>query len=233
MKLTAFAILISLAAMAEPAPKITTNFLASSLFFDPAGNTGFVTVIRQTDPVSLATTTSLFYSFCVQTTAALCQQGNGVIPDSSLRGQVRSNSSPNNVLTLLADTNVSGFTNEICQSEDGFPFNCVPATGGIVSASFAKTDAFDETIDNTDLIRRQHKKTGSRFDITQQFSAQMTGTVLGVTADTQSITGIVSFETLQQSGEDAPQAEAMSSGLTRILASQGRAGLAVLRKVAK
>lgn len=231
MKLTAIVMLFPLAALAAPASNVTTNTLASSLFFDPDGNTGFVTVIRQTDPTTLVSTTSLFYSFCVQTTAALCQQGNGVIPDSAMQGQIGANSSPNNVLTVAADTNVAGFTNEVCQSEDGFTFNCVPATGGIVSVSFAKTDAFDETIDGTDLIRRDHKKTGSRFDITQQFSGQMTGTMLGVTANTQSVSGIISFETLQQSGEDAPQA--MSPGLARILVSQGRAGLAVLRKLAR
>ena len=233
MKLIAFVMLFPLTALAAPASNVRTNTLASSLMFDANGNTGFVTVIRQTDPTTLVSSTGLFYSFCVQTTAALCQQGNGVIPDAALQGEVNGNSSPNNVLTLVADTNVVGFTNEICQSDGGFTFNCVPATGGIVSVAFAKTNAFDEIIEGTDLIRRDHKKTGSRFDTTHQFSCHMTGTVLGVTLNTQSITGTISFETLQQNGEDAPQAQTMLPGISRVLLSQGRAGQAVLRQVLK
>jgi hypothetical protein len=61
----------------------------------------------------------------------------------------------------------------------------------------------------------------------------MTGTVLGVTLNTQSITGTISFETLQQNGEDAPQAQTMLPGISRVLLSQGRAGQAVLRQVLK
>jgi len=232
MKLIAV-LLLSALAQAASTPKITTSTLASSLFFDPDGNTGFVTVIRQTDPDSLITTTSLFYSFCVETTAIFCQQGNGVIPDGALQGEIKANSSPNNVLTVTADTNVAGFTNEICESDFGFPINCLPASGGPVNVSFIKTPAFDETIEGTDLIRREHKTTGTRSDVTRQFSGQMTGTVLGVTANTASIGAIVSFETLQRTGEDKPQARKVLPGMARILISQGDAGETVLSQLMK
>jgi hypothetical protein len=229
MKLTAVVIFLSLIALAAPAPKITTSTLASSLFFDPNGSTGFVTVIRGTDPDSLVTTTTLFYSFCVESTATFCQQGNGVIPNTALQGEITAHSSVNNVLTVVADTSVAGFTNEICESDFGFPVNCVPTAGGPVSVSFVKTPAFDETIEGTDLIRRDHRPTGTRFDTTRQFSGHMTGTVVGLTANTESIGAILSFETLQRTGEDAAQEHTVLPGLAQILVSQGAAGQTVLR----
>jgi len=231
MKLIMVLICTSLLAQAAPASKITVNTMASSLFFDPNGNTGFASVTRSIDPDALVTTTTLFYSFCIETTAALCLQGNGTIPNEAFSGEVGANSSRTNVLTLNADTTVPGFTNELCQVEDGFPFNCVPANGGAIHLTFTKTDAFDEVINNNDRIRRKHVTTGTRMDRIDQFSGQMTGSILGGSVNTANIGGIMSFETLQRTGEEATQASPLLPGLARFLATQGGPGQQVLKQM--
>jgi hypothetical protein len=84
MKASAVALAVILASLVS-AHAVTTNQQAFTYFTDASGNVGFAYVTRQTDPTTNLTTTTLYYSFCVQTTAASCQEGSGVIPNSARR----------------------------------------------------------------------------------------------------------------------------------------------------
>jgi hypothetical protein len=56
---------------------VTTSTQTANYFVDANGNVGVISASRQTDPATNITTTTMSYSFCVQTTAASCQEGSG------------------------------------------------------------------------------------------------------------------------------------------------------------
>jgi hypothetical protein len=66
MKASAVTLAVILASLVS-AHALTTNQQTSNYFTDAGGNVGFVAVERRTDPVTLVSTSTLSYSFCVQT----------------------------------------------------------------------------------------------------------------------------------------------------------------------
>ncbi len=191
-------LLLLVASLAHGQRPQPVSVLAASLFLDPNGNTGIASVISSTDTTGVLTT-SLFYSFCVQTTANACLEGNGQIPNAAFTGRLKVDFASPDVLALNVDTSrVPGFTNQICYAPDGFggcSQGIAPATGGTVNLVFHKTPQGAETLTFTDKTRQNGLITLDSIDTTYQFSGQMAGTVLGVTANTAGITGIVGFGT--------------------------------------
>ena len=67
----------------------TTNAYAYGYFLGPDGSRALVNIIRTQDPATNLITTELFYTFCGQANlGASCQQGDGLVPNSAVRGGV-------------------------------------------------------------------------------------------------------------------------------------------------
>jgi hypothetical protein len=121
------------------------------------------------------------------------------------------------VLALTVDTSLApGFTNQICNAPNEIG-ECAggisPATGGTINLVFHKTRQFAETLTSEDEKRQNGFITLDTLDITYQFSGQMTGTVLGVTANTAGITGIVGFGTARSRARLVEQSEMLRTWL--------------------
>ena len=168
--------------MTTSAAAITTNQQAFTYFTDAGGNVGFVYVDRQTDPVTQIVTTTLSYSYCVQTTAASCQEGNGVIPNTDFTGTLNGNVKKAELATVLADTSVPGFSNTLCNGPDQFG-GCAggisPATGGLVSLGYVTATGQVEVFTFNDYKLEAFKVTLNSTDQTSQGPASVQGTVLG------------------------------------------------------
>ena len=162
--------------------------MAVSWFTDPSGSTGIVSVIRQGNPV----TTSLYYSFCVETEQAVCQEGTGPIPNAAFQGTVGTQLKGNDVLTLLADTTGAGFSNWLCLQPNYETASCdlgtAPATGGLISVSWSKNSSWARITTANDKLYNLGALVQSTAIGTYAYSARMKGTVLGLPADTSTIT---------------------------------------------
>lgn len=183
MKTAVAALVILLSSFVSAQTTSTTNVFLSGDFLAPDGSHAFVQVERTQDPTTNVVTTDLFFSFCGFPIVANCQEGSGFIPNSALTGQVYADQ-PNrpDTLTLLVDTSaIAGFQNSLCTGVDQFG-NCiaVPATGGLVSLSWTRTNA--SAIINTisSKIYKLRKLTFTGISSMDTFSASMAGTVLGV-----------------------------------------------------
>ena len=164
-----------------------TQTLASSWFYDQDGNTGIVSVIRQ------GNTTQVYYSFCVETEAASCNQGSGFVPNSAFTGSINTNLKSGNVLTLQVDTSlVPGFSNWVCIQPDYETAGCLggqsPTVGGLINVTFTKSKAWARLTTSNDKLYNAGSLVQSTSSGTYGFSADMQGTVLGVPANTAGIT---------------------------------------------
>ena len=142
MKLALAVLILAGTALAQIQPAGT---YALSWFYDAQGNTGIVSTVRQIDPTTKLPFTELFYSFCVETTAAVCQEGNGVIPNSAFVGTVSTKLNHPELLTLYADTTVPSMQNWLCIAPNYDTASCgstAPGTGGLISVSFAKNNTW-------------------------------------------------------------------------------------------
>src|SRR4029077_4344006 len=131
MKASALALAVILSSLVS-AHAVTTSTQTANYFLDANGNVGAIATIRQTDPVTNVTTTTLQYTFCVQTAAASCLEGSGTIPNDSFTGTLTTSIRKAEVLSLLADTTQGGFVNLLCKAPDqlgGCTQGTSPATG--------------------------------------------------------------------------------------------------------
>jgi hypothetical protein len=162
--------------------------LALSWFTTPDGSTGIVSVIRQGSPV----TTQLFYSTCVETDDAVCQEGSGPIPNNAFAGSVSTSLKPGNILSLYVDTSGPGFSNWLCLQPDYDLATCdggtAPATGGIIQASWSKGNQWARITTSADTLYNLGKVTQSASSGDWAFYATMKGIFLGVPMNTQGIT---------------------------------------------
>jgi hypothetical protein len=176
---------------------------ALSWFLDDAGNTGIVSLVRQTDPYTGKIITDLFYSFCVETEAASCLEGKGRIPNSEFLGTIYTDYTRPDVITVNANTDIPGFDNYICVTPNYDTDSCdggeLPATGGTINVTFTRIPAYAEAQVTTDKIRQNGVLTSSITKAVYNFDAVMVGTVLGVTAHpyTKAITGSLILRTNQ------------------------------------
>lgn len=181
------------AAFAQSTSTNKTLTFANSWFFDQQGNTGIVSVVREPDPTTGQPFTQLFYSFCVETEAAQCQEGTGIIPNATFQGQIHSKHAKD-TLTLLADTTVPGFQNWLCITPNYDTASCgstAPATGGLIQVTFVKTFDVARVTTSQDHLYQRGILASSDLEGTWLFSDHMTGTVLGLPANTQGITAAV------------------------------------------
>lgn len=194
---------------ASSAAATNINTQAFSYFTDPAGNTGFVYVDRATNPTTKVVTTTLSYSFCLQTTAATCQEGNGVIPNGAFTGILSGRFWVADVVKVLADTTIPGFVNTLCNQPD--EFGCgqgtSPATGGLISLKFVtKINTIEQfKFNNWKLVN--HVVTVDSTDLTSQGPASVQGTILGVNVNN---TG-ASWGIEDVSGKGSPGAKAQTA----------------------
>jgi len=190
-----FAKLILLAITPAAAQQSSSALVGGYLTGTDGSTIGTVAVDRFYDPTSKLFGTMLFYRLCTGTS---CQEGSGRIPSSTLVGNVYTELNRPDTLSLLVDTSaISGnsgcgdevstpcFSNWTCLDADQWG-NCnggtVPATGGIISLSWARTSAsaFIETY--SDKAYQFGKLTSSSNQSVYAFSANQTGTVLGASA---------------------------------------------------
>lgn len=177
MKTSVIALALILASFV-PAHAVTTNQQVSNYFTDANGNVGLVFVDRQTDPTTNVTTTTLTYSFCIQTTEATCLEGNGVIPNGAFTGTLHGDPSRAEIVKVLADTTIPGFTNEVCIGPDPFG-DCAqtsPATGGLITLTYATKRGNIEIFTSNDYKLENFKVTLNSTNQTSQGPASVQGT---------------------------------------------------------
>jgi len=214
MKASAVALAVILLSLVS-AHAITTSTQAFAYVIDAGGNVGLVYVFRQTDPTTNLTTTTLSYSFCVQTVAASCLEGSGVIPNSAFAGTLDGNSNRAEVVKLLADTTIQGFANNLCNAPDEFgecTLGTSPATGGPISLGFVTKKGFVEVFTFNDYKRENFKITINATDQTSQGPASVQGTVLGTSVNNPGASWGIS--TVSGKGSPGSQARKAQSHLT-------------------
>lgn len=176
-------LLLPLAAHAQT----NTNAYAYGYFYAPDGNLALVNIIRTQDAATGQITTELFYTFCGQANLGTsCQQGDGIIPNSTVTGGVNTNISAPDVFTVKVDTSaVAGYGNRLCtQGVDGYGecLGAVPATGGLISISWTRTNEWANVSTSTNKSYRLGKLASSDSSLLEVFSAKQAGVVLGVSA---------------------------------------------------
>jgi|ERR1700730_14490840 hypothetical protein len=182
----AFAKMILLAFVGS-AQAVVTNINAVSFLTDASGNIAIVWVFRATDPTTHVTTSNLLYSFCYQTTAATCLEGQGNIPNEAFTGKATTDVRRGDVLKLLVDTStVAGFTNELClgPNNGGCDQGTSPATGGLFDLTYNKKRGDGEVTTFTDRKTVNYKVTLNAVYVYAVFSGHTQGTVLGINAST-------------------------------------------------
>jgi hypothetical protein len=177
------ALVLLLVFVASASAKTLT--FAVSNFLDGQGNTGLVSLVRQPWPDGTIRTT-LYYTFCYETEAASCLEGTGNIPNSAFKGTISTNYATPNTLTVYVDTsNVAGFDNHLCLNPNYETDSCdggeAPATGGLISVTFSKTNDYWEAATTADKVRRNGAAFSTTNTGTYQASEHMAGTVVGVT----------------------------------------------------
>jgi hypothetical protein len=162
-----------------------TLTFAVSEFLDGQGNTGLVSLVRQPYPDGTIRT-QIYYTFCYETEAASCLEGTGFIPNSAFKGTISTNYNTPNTLTVYVDTStIPGFDNHLCLAPDYETDTCdggeVPATGGLIAVTFVKTNVYWEASTTSDKVRRNGTPDTTTTSGTYAASADMEGTVVGVT----------------------------------------------------
>lgn len=164
-----------------------TNAYAYGYFLAPDGSLALVNIIRTQDPATNLITTELLYTFCGQAgLGAPCQRGDGLVPNSVVSGGVYTEVNRPDVLTVKVDTStIAGYRNELCVggvADFGDCLGSTPATGGLVSISWTRTNAWANV--ETSAIKQYQfgKLANSGSSLLEVFSANQTGTVLGVPA---------------------------------------------------
>jgi len=195
------ALLVTLAVMllsSFVSSQTTHNASVGGFFLtpDPLVN-GQIEVIRTLDSTTKVTTTELFYRLCTSTgTVQNCQIGNGRIPASALVGDVYSAANRPDTLTVFVDTAAiegsSGcglpgqtpcFTNFTCFNRDQFDIcngGQGPAIGGLVSVSWRRTNASETISSIASKFYDFGKLTSTQSFLSYFFSANFTGSVIGV-----------------------------------------------------
>ena len=212
MKASALALALILASVIS-AHAVTTNQQVSNYFTDANGNVGLVYVDRKTDPTTNVTTTTLSYSFCIQTTEASCLEGNGVIPNGAFTGSLHGDSFRAEVVKVLADTTVPGFTNELCTGPDPFG-DCAqtsPATGGLITLTYVTKRGNIEIFTFNDYKLENFKVTLNSTNQTSQGPASAQGTVLGTTVNKTTATW--GFDTVRGKGSPGSKVQNAQSQL--------------------
>ena len=168
-----------------------TNAYAYGYFYGPNGNLALVSIVRTQDANKI-TTTELFYTFCGQANLGIsCQQGDGLIPNSAVSGTVNTNLNAPDVFSVQVDTSaVAGYRNVICQQGIDYDANClgqVPSTGGLIAISWTRTNAWANVslTQNKSYILSKLSSSGS--SALYVFSAKQSGTVLGVSAASDTV----------------------------------------------
>jgi len=198
--------MVALFVLITSAAAVTVHTQTFTYFTDANGNVGFVYVIRATDPTTNVTTTNLSYSFCVQTTAASCLEGSGLIPNQDFKGKLTTDVHRADVLTLVADTStIAGFENLICNGGPDEFGGCVdgtsPGTGGPISLTWVKKRGTIETLNFEDFKRENYRITLDSSDATSQGAVAAQGTVLGTSVSVPDTGGSSwSLETLSGKG---------------------------------
>jgi hypothetical protein len=213
MKASAIALAVILASFV-PAHAVTTNQQVSNYFTDANGNVGLVFVDRQTDPTTNVTTTTLSYSFCIQTTEATCLEGNGVIPNGAFTGTLHGDPLRAEIVKVLADTTIPGFMNELCIGPDPFG-GCAqisPATGGLITLTYVTKRGNIEIFTSNDYKLENFKVTLNSTNQTSQGPASAQGTVLGTTVS--KTTAAWGFDTVSGKGSLGSKAQKSQSQLT-------------------
>jgi hypothetical protein len=208
MKVSLAALAVILSSLVS-AHAITTSTQAFNYFTDANGNVGFIDALRQTDPTTNITTTTMSYSFCVQTTAASCLEGSGTIPNDAFAGHLTSNINLAEVLNLLVDTTKWGFVNQLCNGPDPFG-GCTqgtsPATGGVIFVHYVKKLGTIQILTSTNFEETSYKITLDSVDATNQFTATATGHIFGTNVSDK--LAYAAFETLTGKGTPGGQSQA-------------------------
>jgi hypothetical protein len=201
MKAAVVALVILLSSLALAQLTGTRISSAGADFVTPDQSVnGVINVNRTKDPVTKVITTELFFRLCSSDgTVVNCQEGNGRIPPSALIGDVTDQANRRDTLTVLVDTaaiegssgcNTPGgtpcFSNFMCFNHDEFD-DCNggqgPAVGGLVSMTWVKTTAFETILDDVAKQYDHGKLTLSENTSSFTFTANQTGTVLGLTTN--------------------------------------------------
>jgi hypothetical protein len=166
----------------------------------------------------------LSYSFCVQTTAASCLEGRGVVPNNAFTGTLDGNSSKAEILKVLADTTIAGFTNELCNGPDPFSdTGCAQgtslATGGLISLRYVTTRGYIQIFTGNDYELEAFKVTVNSTFKTFQGRASVQGTVLGTNVNNNG----ASWELETQSSKGSPGAK-VKKAQSALSLDQFRAG---------
>lgn len=172
------------------AVRAQTNAYAYGYFLAPDGSLALVNIIRTQDPATNLITTELLYTFCGQAgLGAPCQRGDGLVPNSAVSGGVYTEVNRPDVLTLKVDTStIAGYRNELCVggvADFGDCLGSTPATGGLVSISWTRTNAWANIETSSGKSYQLGKLVSSGSSMLGTFSANQTGTVLGVSAVNQ------------------------------------------------
>lgn len=169
-----------------------TNAYAYGYFYGADGNLALVNIVRTQDPTTKLTTTELFYTFCAQAGLGVsCQQGDGLIPNSAVNGTVNTKIGSPDVFSVNVDTSaVAGYRNQLCTQGIDWDGDClgeVTATGGLISISWTRTNAWANVQTGTFKNYQLGRVVGSGSSFNYVFSAKQDGTVLGVYADSDAV----------------------------------------------
>ncbi len=164
-----------------------TNAFAYGYFTAPDGNLALVNLVRTQDPTTKQVTTQLFYTFCGQaSTNTSCQRGDGTIPNSAVQGTVLYDRTKPDTMRVTIDTStVAGYRNQLCTQGIDYDAQCLgelPATGGQIVVTWTRTQASASLYTSNASQYSFGKLTSAVTSKLGIFSANQTGTVLGVSA---------------------------------------------------
>jgi len=173
-----------------PVGVVAQNFYAYGYFNGPEG-IALVEVARITNSTTHQVSTEVFYTFCGQADLGLaCQQGDGIVPNTALTGTLPTVTNKS-VMTLNVDTSsVTGYRNQLCTGGIDDYGDCVgatAATGGLISVTWTKTNAWANVSSSSGKSYTLGKLTGSFSNMQGVFSATQVGTVIGVDASSGAV----------------------------------------------
>lgn len=230
MKASALALAVILSSLVS-AHAVTTSTQTANYFVDANGNVGIISAVRQTDPTTNVTTTTMSYSFCVQTTAPSCEEGSGTIPNDAFAGHLTPNINRAEILNLLVDTTKWGFVNQLCNAPDPFggcEQGMSPATGGVIFVHYVKKLGKIQIFSSNNFEEDNYKVTLNSLDSTYQFSGTATGHIFGQAVSDK--IAYMAFETL--TGKGTPGSKSQEA-LSKALGPQTARRLERLQKLAR
>ena len=163
-----------------------TNAYAYGYFTAPDGNLALVNLVRTRNTAGV-TTTQLFYTFCGQAgLGTSCQRGDGTIPNSAVQGTVLYDRTKPDTMRVTVDTSaVAGYRNQLCTQGIDWDANCLgelPATGGQIVVTWTRTQEFANLFTSSVNQYKFGKFSSGSTSKLGVFSANQTGTILGVPA---------------------------------------------------